>query len=256
MLKPKEYTQIDFDDAESMEFAGKNIKDKKCLYDIYCETYDMMVNLAETYLNPSAGKELELGSGGGFMGERYPRIITSDVEPRENTDMVIDAQKLPFEKGELSTIYAMHVFHHIPDVRKFLQSASETLQTGGGIVLVEPYYGPFASVLYDRIHPEPFNKRAKQWIIDSSGPMSGSNQALSYIVFKRDKREFEREFPNLKVVYEKPFGCLRYMATGGLWLKPKLPGFMFPVLKGVEKVFAPCMYLIGIHHVIVIKKME
>jgi len=66
-------------------------------------------------------------------------------------------------------------------------------------------------------------------------------------LLKRDRGEFDKLFPDLKVVYEKPFNCLRYIAAGGMWLKPKLPEFMFGVLKYVEKCCAPLMYLFGFH---------
>lgn len=252
-VAPKEYREIDFDAVASMEQARINIKEKKCLNDIYCETYDLMVDLGKTYLDLQGKKQLELGSGGGFMGERYPNIITSDIMDTGNVDMVIDAQELPFMEGELEVIYAMHVLHHIPDVVKFLREAERTLCVGGGIVLVEPYWSPFATFVYGNFHPEPFDKTAESWNV-RGGAMSGSNQALSYILLKRDKEKFDKMFPDLKVIYEKPFNCMRYMATGGMWLKPKLPEFMFPVLKCVEKCCAPLMYMFGIHHVFVLKK--
>lgn len=256
ILRPKKYQEIDFDTVESMQLAVKNIKAKKCLRDIYTETYQMMYELSNRLLKLEGKKALELGSGGGFMKDLYPNITTSDVIESGNVDMVIDAQNLPFKDGELDVIYAMHVIHHIPDVTKFLSEAQRTLHSGGGIVLVEPYWGPFAEFLYKNVHPEPFDKKAKDWFVHSGGNMSGSNQALSYLMLKRDREKFDKMFPNLKVVYDKPFNCMRYIATGGVWLKPKLPSFMFTVLKYLEKFFSPLMYIFGIHHIFVLRKEE
>lgn len=257
LIEPKQYKEMDFDSVESMKLAVSNIKKKKCLYDIYCESYELMVNSGKRFLEPSATKELELGSGGGFMKELYPNVITSDIMDADNADMVVDAQNLPFKDGELGVIYAMHVLHHIPDVTKFFREAERTLCVGGGIVLIEPYWGPLASFLYRNVHPEPFDKKIKEWKlpeISDGGAMSRSNQALSYLLLKRDREKFDTMFPDFEVVYDKPFNCLRYIATGGVWLKPKLPNFMFDLLKHIEKFCAPLMYLIGIHHIFVIKK--
>mgnify|MGYP000997498826 CR=1 FL=1 len=219
------------------------------------ETYCNMMNLKDRYLS-KGGKILEIGSGGGCIKDIYPQIITSDVTEVNNVDMVVDAQHLPFEDNELSAIFAMHVIHHIPDINLFLQEAMRCVKKGGGLVIVEPYWSPVAKVLYKKCHPEPFDEKANSWILDSTGPMSGSNQALSYILLKRDRKEFFGRYPEFELVYHRPFNSLRYLATGGVWLKPKLPQFCFPLLKGMEKIFWPIMYLTGIHHVFVLKRIE
>ncbi|MDQ3773346.1 MAG: hypothetical protein M3461_02685 [Pseudomonadota bacterium] len=64
-------------------------------------------------------------------------------------------------------------------------------------MLIEPYYGPVARRMFSRLHAsETFDTNTKGWETASTGPMSGANQALSYIVFKRDLAAFNREFPS------------------------------------------------------------
>lgn len=104
------------------------------------------------------------------------------------------------------------------------------------------------------MHPEKYDDKVEKWSFESSGAMSGANQALSYILLKRDRKIFQEKYPNFSIVYDRPFNGLRYLATGGLWLKPYLPQFMFPLLTVLEKVFWPVMYIIGIHHIFVIRK--
>lgn len=121
-------------------------------------------------------------------------------------------------------------------------------------MLVEPYWSPVGKFFYKHMHPEKYDDKVKEWSFETSGAMSGANQALSYILLKRDSKAFKEKYPNFSIVYDRPFNGLRYMATGGLWLKPYLPQFMFPFLTVLEKVFWPAMYIFGIHHIFVIRK--
>ena len=189
---PKEYNEIDFDSVEASEEAVLAMKGKKCLYDIYVEIYKLMMASAMKHLNLGVdAKILEIGSGGGFIKEIFPNVITSDIKPLSNVDMVVNAEDLPFEDGELSAIFAVHAIHHIPDINKFLTESIRTITDGGGVVCVEPYWSLLACYMYKKMHPEPFDKKAYNWTLDSSGPMSGSNQALSYILIKREiKKSF------------------------------------------------------------------
>lgn len=251
---PKEYLKIDFDSVEAGELASDALRNKKCLRNIYIETYSLMMKLRRKYL--TNGITLEIGSGGGFIKDIFNEVITSDIKQLSNIDKVIDAEKLPFENSTLSSILAVHVIHHIPDITKFLKEASRVLKPGGGIICVEPYWGPLATFIYKKMHPEPFDKETPKWELDKRNPMTESNQAISYLILKRDREKFRTIFPEFQIVYRKRFGFLRYMMTGGLWLNQKLPDFMFPILKYIEIMLTPLMPLLAIHHIFVIKKIK
>lgn len=49
------------------------IKKKKFLKKIYIDWYNSFINFVEKKFN------LEIGSGGGFLKEMYPSVITSDI---------------------------------------------------------------------------------------------------------------------------------------------------------------------------------
>lgn len=257
-LKPSAYDDIDFDSPDAAQKAYDVMRNKKCLRDIYAEQYRTMYQLYKKYLSDdSQGRILEIGSGGGFIKDIYPEVVTSDVRKGKGIDVVIDAERLPLENNSLNAIFGVHVLHHIPNVSNFLKEAGRILKNGGGIVCIEPYWGPLAAFIYRNIHPEPFDKNASSWEIENGAdkkPMGRSNQALSYLLLKKDRKEFEKKFPQFKLIYQKPFGFVRYLLTGGLWLKQKVPDFCFPGLKFFEVLISPLMPILGIHHVFVLKK--
>lgn len=251
----KKYKEIDFNSEDSAKEAYSSLHSKKCLRDNYADMYSEMLKRASQYLK-RGGMELELGSGGGFFKELHPAVITSDISGINNVDQVIDARHLPFPDESISVIYATHVLHHIPNVSMFFNEVIRCVKPGGGLVLVEPYWSPVGKLFYKRLHPEPYDDQVKEWEFEESGPMSGANQALSYILLKRDRELFQKKWPELRLVYDRPFNGLRYIATGGLWLRPFLPGFAFPILKGIETALWPSMYLFGIHHMFVMRKSK
>ena len=91
-FKPTEYQIIDFDSDEAGNIARKNMQEKKCLYDIYREQYEKMMQLNQKFLE-GEGKFLEIGSGGGFMKALYPDVITTDVRRIDGVDFEMDELK-------------------------------------------------------------------------------------------------------------------------------------------------------------------
>ena len=131
------------------------------------------------------------------------------------------------------------------------------LVPGGGAVLLEPYHGPLASLLYKRLfRSEGFDKRFPDWETPATGPMNGANQALSYIVFVRDRDRFQRSFRALRIVHEAPVGnYLRYLVSGGLNFRQLLPNAATALLAGMERAVASCNRWLALHHVIVLQKV-
>jgi hypothetical protein len=85
--------------------------------------------------------------------------------------------------------------------------------------------------------------------------MSGANQALSYIVFVRDRAKLLALHPQLEIVEHRPLNnYLRYLLCGGLNFRSLLPGFTAPLIKGVEWLLTPFNRIFALHHIIVIRK--
>lgn len=223
------------DDPRTTLHHREIIISKPFLKKLYEEWYGYFKKSTEAF---QGEKILEIGSGGGFLKQVMPEIITSNILDLGTCNMTFSAEQMPFADSELSAIVMLNVFHHIPKPYLFLEEAQRVLKQGGKIIMIEPANSWWSRVIYKNFHHEPFNPKGG-WEIDSTGPLSGANGALPWIYFKRDRTEFEIKFPHLKVdkfQYQNP---LRYLISGGLTMKQLVPSWSFGFFRGLEKVMSP-----------------
>jgi len=142
--------------------------------------------LADVRSVPAQGAVVELGSGGSYLKELEPTVITSDVSAGI-AEQVIDARSLPFADQSIRALLLTHVFHHIPDVDAFFREAQRTLVPGGVISMIEVAHTPFAKFFFRNFHHEPYDDTRGDWRFEQGDSMMDSNQALSWIVFVRDR---------------------------------------------------------------------
>jgi SAM-dependent methyltransferase len=209
----------DIDDPSVTSARAVQIRSNQVLASIYREWYELLLEA----VGPATeqGRVLELGSGGGFLKDIEPRIITSDVMNLEGVDLQVDAVDLPFQDHSLDAIVMTNVLHHIPNVRRFFDEASRVLRSGGLIAMIEPWRSVTSRPVYRWIHHEPWRPNAPTWEFETSGPLSGSNQALPWILFVRDRGQMETEYPNISLLKVSPIMPVSYLASGGL-TKPGL----------------------------------
>ena len=126
------------------------------------------------------------------------------------------------------------------------------------MILIEPYYGPFATVLLKHLHSsEGFDPYYPTWEThESTGYLSNANQALSYIVFKRDVQRFNDEFPEFEILLDKPHTHIWYLLSGGVNFRQLVPDYMTRFIRNIEKVLAPLNPWLAILHTIVIRKRK
>lgn len=242
---------LSIDDPRTTELRKKIIKDKKFLFRIYDEWYRLFL----ASIPEGDGKVIEIGSGGGFFKEYYPSAITSDVFECPGIDTVFDAcQRLPFEDGELKAIVAQNVFHHLPDPAAFLQEVQRCLRHDGVLVMIEPWVSSWARFVYTKLHHEPYNEKTVEWRIPATGPLSGANTAMPWIVFQRDLAAFNNKFPRLHLLNITPFMPFSYILSGGVSLRSLLPGFLYGFTRGVERLLTPFANHVAMFALIKIKK--
>jgi SAM-dependent methyltransferase len=154
------------------------------------------------------------------------------------------------------TLFGQNCFHHFPDPEKFFSEAARVINPGGGIILIEPYYGPAATLVYKRLFTtEGFDKHAPRWNELSLDPNAKPNQALSFMVLKRDVKIFNEKFPAFEIVQSKPIrNYVRYVSSGGLNFRQLVPDRLISLLKATEFLLSPFADLLALHYVITLRR--
>ena len=226
---------------------------KRFLKNIYIHWYTSFLKKIPEF---PEGILLEIGSGGGFIKQLDSRVVTSDILSFEHCDMTFSGEKMPFEDNSLSAIFMIDVLHHIPNCVNFFAEAERTLKPGGKIVMIEPANTAFSRFIFQNFHHENFDPEAPDWTFPTTGPLSGANGALPWIVFSRDYDRFSSTFPTLSkdgISYHTPFA---YLVSGGLTFKSLLPGWMFKPFRMFESCFTPLNPWIAMFQTITIEKVK
>ena len=228
---------LPLDHPDTTELRNQVIASKPFLKCIYDEWYSMLAR----ELPPGEGQVLELGSGAGYCSQFIPGLITSEFFPCSRASVALDAQKIPLADGSLRAIVMTDVLHHIPNVERFFSDASRCLRKGGKILMIEPWVTPWSRLIWTRFHHEPFRPDAEDWSFASTGPLSGSNSAIPWIAFVRDRPRFESLFPELSIERIRPFMPFRYLVSGGVSLRNVMPGFTHAAWAALENMLEPEM---------------
>jgi SAM-dependent methyltransferase len=229
---------MDLDSPETTGLRMRIIQEKPFLRKFYHQSY---LDIRNSLPVEVKGPVLELGSGGGFLKDYIPDLMTSEILPIPGVDILLDGQRLPFKRGCLRGIVMLDVFHHLPNVKSFLTAAANCVKPGGAIVMMEPWNSAWSRLIFRHLHHEPFLPDAPDWHFSNGGPLSISNQALPWIVFERDRRKFDRRCPQWQLQAIKLNYPFCYLLSGGLAYRSFMPGFLFEFWRSVENILTPWM---------------
>ncbi len=243
---------FELDDPKATLAHRDIILAKPFLKQLYKDWYSVFIKKSKEIKH---GQYLEIGSGGGFLKEVFPEVITSDILNLPNVDQVFSAEEMPFEPNSIGSIMMLNVFHHIPKPHLFLKEAERTLVKGGKIIMIEPANSWLGRFIYKRFHHEPFDEKGGREIAPGN-PLSNSNQALPHIYFERDLHLFKTDFPNLKIKvihYHSPFS---YIISGGVSRSAMLPFAFYHLVKSAEWLLSPFSKQLGLFCTIELEKIE
>lgn len=169
------------------------------------------------------GAIIEIGCGPGLSKFFVKGVITTDIDRGVRPDLCLDANHLPFPDGSISGILMKDSLHHLPDVAKFLDEAQRVLSDEGVIAIIDPYWGFLARFVYKYIHQEKYDAHSPTWSFDSSSPWD-SNQALSFLILRRDRDRLKQQWPYLKVEEHCPLLGPSFLLSGGISRRTPIPG--------------------------------
>jgi hypothetical protein len=100
--------------------------------------------------------------------------------------------------------------------------------------MIEPWVSTWSRPVYAHLHHEPFDPAAKDWTFPLAGPLSGANGALPWIVFERDRKDFEAQFHEFEIRAVRPLMPFRYLVSGGVSMRQLMPEASFPLWRRLE----------------------
>lgn len=255
LLRDPSLDNINVDGQDRLAVHSDMLRRKRLLREVFSEFHHLFRRLDQRFLT-ATGLEVELGAGIAPMRDSYPEVLATDIVFGPHLDRVLNAEAMELDDGTVRVFFGQNCFHHFPHPNRFFEELDRVLAPGGGAILLEPYYGPFASFLYKRLfRTEGFDKEEPLWETPVIGPMNGANQALSYIVFVRDRAEFERKHPTLRVVHQVRVGnYLKYLLSGGLNFRQLCPDAMSPLIGFFQWCLSPLNRWFSLHHIVIIRK--
>lgn len=242
-----------FEEAARFEQAWRR---KPLLRTLYGEFYELMVQ----WRSDVAGRDVDLGSGRGGYQEHCPGALCCDLIPFPWLDFASDASYLPLADGSVANLTMIDVLHHLAYVRRCFDEASRVLAPGGRMIMLEPYVSPCSWSVYRLLHPElvdcsvrPLGADVDVPICDPGAALEG-NQAVPTAVFWRDRRRFEQQYPNLKIIHRQRLSLLLYPLTGGLQGPCLIPRWAVGLVRRVERALRPLAGLLAFRCLVVLEK--
>ena len=226
------------------------IQEKSFLNRIYREWYSSMISQLPAVDLPV----LEIGTGGGFLQDFLPDLITSDIISLPWLSIVLDGHHLPFMDDAFNAVVMSNTLHHLVDVRDFLREAGRCVRRNGVVIMIEPWVTRWSSFIFSKFHYEPFEPESMQWDLPRSDLLTPANNALPWIVFARDRQRFQQTFPHWRIKLIREIMPLRYILSGGVSLRSLMPTWSFRFWRAVEYFLQPWRRSLGMFALIVLER--
>lgn len=237
---------------ETIAARGAVLARKPFLQALYREWYALI----GAALGGAPGPVLEIGSGPGFLDTTVRSLFRTDVAFGRGLDGVVDGTALPFRSATLGGIAGLNVFHHLPQPGRFLCEALRCVRPGGTVVLLEPWNTPWSSLCMRLLHHERFDPRAG-WGATGHGDLAlEANNALAWIVFHRDRELFATAYPSLRLLGATLLMPFAYLLSGGIHRRVGAPGWMYPLVRGLERLCEPILGHCAMFALIVLRRED
>jgi SAM-dependent methyltransferase len=220
-------------DASSPSTARSAIAGDEYLAALYRCAYGQLSTVVGNQVQPD--RIVEIGSGLGLAQLSGHGWWHSDLSPSTSLDLRASAALLPFQDQSLDALILKDTWHHLPDIEAFLGEAHRVLRKGGTIAVFDPYWGLLARFVYRFLHQERWDTRAAGWSFASTDPWD-SNQALSFMMLRRDRAQFNRQWGDRFTLteYRRHIGP-SFMLSGGVSRRTPVSGALLEHLLSWEE---------------------
>ncbi|MEP6698431.1 MAG: methyltransferase domain-containing protein [Verrucomicrobiota bacterium] len=232
--------QFEVDQQRTIENRQKLRRNPNLLYwyeQLYRQQFGDIADFAHK-------RVLEIGSGTSPIKRFHPHILTSDVLPLDYLDFVFDCHQIDrftaIPNESLDVITLTNVLHHLQDPLDFLVKVAVKLKSGGKLIATEPYFSTLSTPIFRYLHHEPVDFSIPEpKLTNLEGPLTTSNQAMPYLIFKQRQDWTERlEGYYDKPIETRPFSSLSYFVTGGISRRLPVPQFLYRSLFGADQLLA------------------
>lgn len=183
------------------------------LLDLYRLAYSRLAQMAT---GATHDRSIEIGAGSCIAALTGRRWIMTDLAGKAPLHIRNDAAALPWRSASIDALILKDTWHHIPEIEDFLKEAHRVLRPGGVIAVFDPYWGTLARFVYRFLHQERWDAKSTTWSFASSDPWD-SNQALTYLMFKRDRYLFdERWGSRFSVIEPQALVGPSFLVSGGV----------------------------------------
>ncbi len=217
---------------ESAIDAQSKILKNQYFFSVYSKIYQRLAEITGLEFSNSLTL-IEIGASGSIGKLLFPALHTLDVRPGLGVDSVLKSFELPFANSSVDAVIGKDVLHHMDSVESHFLEIDRVLRLGQSAVYLEPNWNLWSRFILYLFHPEPFVRSQTGWNFKSTDPMY-SNQALPWIIFVRDKRVFEKKFPNLVPQIHESFIGISYVLSGGVNGRVKTPQKFLVLLFKIE----------------------
>jgi hypothetical protein len=106
--------------------------------------------------------------------------------------------------------------------------------------MIEPWVTCWSRIIYGKFHHESFNPTHPSWDFPQTGPLSGGNNAIAWMIFERDRERLHRQ-TNWQVRLIEEIMPFRYLLSGGVSMRNLVPAWFIGPLTSLEKSMPSAM---------------
>jgi SAM-dependent methyltransferase len=251
-LKLPELRRAENLDSSFLTILHKGIIERKrFIKRLYADWYAVFKKNADKF---PGGICVELGSGGGFLKKALKEAVTSDILFVPGIDLNFSGFNMPFRDKSVRCFFMIDVLHHVKGPALLFDELRRCLEKNGKVIMIEPANTLWGRFVWRYLHPEGFDPLAG-WGLNSDDPLRCANSAMPWIIFSRDRKKFENDFPELKVKRLKYHTPMLYLAGGGISMRQIFPSASYNIFKILEFILSPFNAYLGMFMTIEIEKV-